>query len=304
MARIRTIKPEFPLSESVGRLSRDARLLFIQLWLLCDDSGRTRGPSRILASLLYPFDDDALGLMDAWLGELVREEMVCRYEHDGNTYLQVCKWLKHQKIDKPSPSRIPEFGESSRILATDLVPRTLDLVPRTEEQGTLIEVGKTEIQTSPIEQSKAEIIERVFTYYCSMTKRSPSQYTLTSARRSKAMSRLNEQIKSHRGELEAAESDLMQAVTNLAQSEWHVQKGVLDWTKQIFTSAEEFQERLVRRSPVGAKNAKHATRGEVVIGTTDIALAELLGEQDGMAVPAFQRGYALEAGSDPRYVHD
>ena len=32
VARIRTIKPEFPQSESVGRLSRDARLLFILVW--------------------------------------------------------------------------------------------------------------------------------------------------------------------------------------------------------------------------------------------------------------------------------
>jgi hypothetical protein len=64
MGRIRTIKPEFPQSESVGRLSRDARLLFIQLWTVCDDSGRARGSSRMLASLLYPYDTDVLGLID------------------------------------------------------------------------------------------------------------------------------------------------------------------------------------------------------------------------------------------------
>ena len=56
MGRIRTIKPEFPQSESVGRLSRDARLLFILLWTLVDDSGRTRGGYQLLASLLYPYD--------------------------------------------------------------------------------------------------------------------------------------------------------------------------------------------------------------------------------------------------------
>ena len=42
MARIRTIKPEFQNSESIGRLSRDARLTFVLLWPHCDDEGRCR----------------------------------------------------------------------------------------------------------------------------------------------------------------------------------------------------------------------------------------------------------------------
>lgn len=113
MARIRSIKPEFPHSESVGRLSRDARLLFIELWTVCDDSGRTRGNSRMLASLLFPYDDDAPGLMDGWLDELEREGMVRRYQADCDSFVDIPKWLKHQKIDKPSPSRHPPFAECS-----------------------------------------------------------------------------------------------------------------------------------------------------------------------------------------------
>jgi len=120
MARIRTIKPEFPQSESMGRCSRDGRLLFIQLWTLADDSGRLRGNSRMLASLLYPYDDDAPRLLPGWLSELEQEGCVISYEVDGNSYIQICNWLNHQKIDKPSQSKIPEVAnprESSRILA-------------------------------------------------------------------------------------------------------------------------------------------------------------------------------------------
>lgn len=117
MARIRTIKPEFPHSESMGRVSRDARLLFIQLWTLADDSGRLRGNSRILASLLYPYDDDAKDLMDDWLAELDRERCIDRYVVDGATYLQIVSWSEHQKIDKPSASKLPEFDEASRVVA-------------------------------------------------------------------------------------------------------------------------------------------------------------------------------------------
>ena len=114
MARIRTIKPEFPQSESMGRVSREARLLFVMLWPICDDHGRTRAASRMLASLLYPYDDDARGLIDGWLDELEREGCIRRYTVDGSQYLEVCKWLKHQKIDKPSKPQHPGFDEASR----------------------------------------------------------------------------------------------------------------------------------------------------------------------------------------------
>jgi len=113
MARIRTIKPEFPHSESLGRCSRDARLCFVNLWTQSDDSGRVRGNSRMLASLLFPYDDDAPGLIERWLGELEACGCIRRYEVDGNHYLDIPKWLEHQKIDKPSPSRLPQFVEGS-----------------------------------------------------------------------------------------------------------------------------------------------------------------------------------------------
>jgi hypothetical protein len=117
MARIRTIKPEFPQSESMGRVSRDARLTFIMLWTIADDSGRLRGNSRMLASLLFPYDDDSKDLIDGWLQELEQEGCIARYVVESSSYVQILNWLDHQKIDKPSPSKLPEFDESSRIIA-------------------------------------------------------------------------------------------------------------------------------------------------------------------------------------------
>jgi hypothetical protein len=133
MPRIRTIKPEFPQSETTGKLSREARLLFILLWTVVDDSGRTRAASRMLASLLYPYDDDAPSLIDGWLEELESNDCVIRYTVDDSRYLQITKWLQHQKIDRPSPSRLPspprglaKAREDSRVSDADLGPRTLD----------------------------------------------------------------------------------------------------------------------------------------------------------------------------------
>jgi hypothetical protein len=131
MPRIRTIKPEFPQSESMGRVSRDARLLFVQVWTVADDEGKTRGHSRALASLLFPFDDDAPHLIDGWLGELEREGCVQRYTVDGTSYLRVSNWSKHQRIDRPSRSFFPDpTGDSPsprESLANPREPSTLDL---------------------------------------------------------------------------------------------------------------------------------------------------------------------------------
>src|SRR5512139_970870 len=99
MSRIRTIKPELPQSETIGKLSRDSRLLFILLFTIADDAGRFRAASRMLASLLYPYDDDAPKLVGAWLDELERHGIIRRWIVEGATYGEIINWLKHQKID-------------------------------------------------------------------------------------------------------------------------------------------------------------------------------------------------------------
>jgi len=109
--RIRCIKPEFWESESLGRLSREARLLFIGLFSCCDDSGRTRANSRLLASRLFPYDEDAIRHISKWMAELSGAGCIREYVVDGESFLDIPKWLKHQKIDKPSESKLPEFTE-------------------------------------------------------------------------------------------------------------------------------------------------------------------------------------------------
>lgn len=135
MPRIRTIKPEFPQSESMGRVSRDARLLFIMLWTLADDSGRLRGNSRMLASLLFPYDSDAPKHIDSWVDELVKQSCIHRYTIEGDTYIEVCKWLIHQKIDKPSQSKIPPFARIREDSANVREDSSLDQGPRIKDQG-------------------------------------------------------------------------------------------------------------------------------------------------------------------------
>lgn len=134
MARIRTIKPEFPQSQSMSRVSREARLTFILLWPQCDDHGKFRGASRMLASLLYPYDDDAPNLIDGWLVELEQQGCIQRYQVDGNDYLRVVNWVDHQRVDKPSASKFPDPLEASRTFAKPRESSPLDQGPRTKDR--------------------------------------------------------------------------------------------------------------------------------------------------------------------------
>lgn len=139
MPRIRTIKPEFPQSESVGRVSREARLLFILLITGADDYGRLRAAPVFIARHLYPYDDDAPALVPRWLDELEREGFISRYEVEGSRYLQIMGWAKHQRVDNAGKSSIPAPNEEvrrepPRTAATcGDSPLDLDLGPRTSK---------------------------------------------------------------------------------------------------------------------------------------------------------------------------
>jgi hypothetical protein len=120
VARIRTIKPELAHSASLGRVSRDARLAFVLLFTVADDAGRVRGEPRMLAGLLFPYDDDAKALIEGWLDELVREGSIVRYRVNGDLYLAIPGWSDHQRIDRPSKSKIPgPDAAGAENLATD-----------------------------------------------------------------------------------------------------------------------------------------------------------------------------------------
>jgi hypothetical protein len=140
----------------MGAVSRDARLLFILLWTIADDSGRLRGNSRLLASLLFPYDADSRNLISGWMAELEREKCLIPYEVGGHSYVQITNWSNHQKIDKPSGSKFPPFDESSRILSNPLEGSSLD---QGRDQG--VDQGKDQgmDQDAPVKFVKPSLDE-------------------------------------------------------------------------------------------------------------------------------------------------
>lgn len=114
MARIRSIKPEFWASESLGtRLrgsdGRQARLLFIALWNHAEDHGVCRAAPALLRSVAFPYDEDVTAAdVSRWLGMLEAGGFILRYQRDESSYLWICSFDEHQRIDRKSKTSLPE----------------------------------------------------------------------------------------------------------------------------------------------------------------------------------------------------
>jgi hypothetical protein len=117
--RIRTLKPEIWQDEEVGKVSRDARLLFVGLITFADDEGRFRSlPSQVLGHA-YPYDTDAPKRLARWMQELVDAGLVRIYEQSGVQYGFIPNFKKHQRISRPKQSLIPAPSLNGRGASAD-----------------------------------------------------------------------------------------------------------------------------------------------------------------------------------------
>jgi hypothetical protein len=108
MARIRSIKPEFFTSLTIGSLSERARLAFIGIWTFVDDYGRAVDDARLVKAAVFPLDDRiTVKAVAEVIDELVAAGRLGRYEAGGRHYFVVANWNEHQKIDRRTSSKLP-----------------------------------------------------------------------------------------------------------------------------------------------------------------------------------------------------
>ena len=128
MARTRSIKPGFFDNEILGDLPPLTRLLFIGLWTIADREGRLEDKPRRIKKMLLGYDDVDADGVDKMLQSLHDTGFIFRYSIDGNNYIQIVNFLKHQnphirekasEIPPPPPELIAEHHESP-IHAPDL----------------------------------------------------------------------------------------------------------------------------------------------------------------------------------------
>ena len=144
MPRIRSIKPEFWQDSRMANQPALVRTTFLCLWSMADDEGRLEGDA-IAVWRFGSFREDSREVAKA-LGTLASIGRILIYEVEGNPYMQVVHFNRHQRIDHPTKSKYPEYSnghdlfsdgsknprEDSRKLAPDL---DLDLGAGIKEQG-------------------------------------------------------------------------------------------------------------------------------------------------------------------------
>ena len=101
------IDPGIWTSEQVNNLSRDARLLFIGLISNADDEGRLKGSPRYLKAIVFPYDNIEPDQVGLWLTEVTAQKLALEYNVNGDQYLILPNFLKHQTINRPTASRLP-----------------------------------------------------------------------------------------------------------------------------------------------------------------------------------------------------
>ena len=129
--RSRNIKPGFFKNDTLAELDFAGRLLFIGLWGIADREGRLEDRPKKIKAEVFPYDEVNV---DAFLGELARLGFILRYEVDGERYIQIVHFDKHQNPHpREAPSNIPAPGPCpSPVPAGSCLGNTLDMPSRAD----------------------------------------------------------------------------------------------------------------------------------------------------------------------------
>ena len=96
MARIRTIKPKFWDDIKIGRISRDARLLYIGMWTFCDDLGVIIAEPIWLKSKIFPYDQIQIQQFEKICSELLRNGFISLFSYNDEKFYYLPKFSRHK----------------------------------------------------------------------------------------------------------------------------------------------------------------------------------------------------------------
>jgi hypothetical protein len=106
------IDPDFWSDEKLGTKTRDERLFFMGLISNADDEGYGRANIKLLKATIFPYDDD---IKPCHIENMLRslKGMVFVYIIDSQEFYYIPNFLKHQVINKPTPSKLPRMPDNA-----------------------------------------------------------------------------------------------------------------------------------------------------------------------------------------------
>jgi len=146
MPRIRTLKPEHRQHRKLGPLDHLTYRLWVGMILEADDAGRLVYDPDQLRALIFAYHPKvSRAIVEASASCLESVGLIRRYVSDGQIYAWFPSWLDHQRLDHPTPSKLPppndslipreDSGSPPRVLAKTLVGSDLDLDLDLEGKG-------------------------------------------------------------------------------------------------------------------------------------------------------------------------
>lgn len=158
MARIRTIKPQFWDDAKIGRIPRDARLLYIGLWTFADDLGVVIADPVWLKSKIFPYDRIQIQQLEAWLGLLEKTGFISLLSVKSESFYYLPTFSRHQIINRPN---LDDVNIDKKLLDNILAKFTDQSVINhgsiTDQSVTIIGEEKDRDSSTPYNPPKGEI---------------------------------------------------------------------------------------------------------------------------------------------------
>lgn len=127
MARSRNIKPGFFTNDELAEIEPLGRLIFIGLWTIADREGRLEDRPKKIKVEILPYDDVNV---DEMLNQLADKGFILRYEVNGNKYIQIANFIKHQN---------PHHKEVASMIPAPLIVKNIDSDTQTLLEETIVQ---------------------------------------------------------------------------------------------------------------------------------------------------------------------
>lgn len=126
--RYRMIKPDFWEDQKIAQLSDKAKLLFIALWNFADDEGYLENNPKWIKIKCFPYEKNLK--IEKYLTELLQFSLIS----EKNGLFHITNFLKHQKIKKPTPSKLAKkWGTSGEPLENSYSPLNKEKLSKVKE---------------------------------------------------------------------------------------------------------------------------------------------------------------------------
>ena len=166
MARARNIKPGFFLNDLLAEIEPLGRLLFAGLWTIADREGRLEDRPKKIKAAVLPYDECDV---DRLLDELEKRDFIIRYEVNGEKFIQIAKWEKHQNPHyKEVKSEIPPYinhdenvNQTKKKVTTKAKKQCSNVKPTLNQHQTELEPTLNQHQTEINSSSHADSLNLI-----------------------------------------------------------------------------------------------------------------------------------------------